>query len=158
MTKISPLLAVAAGLQYPQLHILDGGGRPQLIIELTVDECHRLAELLAQVQPLEVVTVPAEEVAEAPPELPPSPEPEGPTELEQFAAALIPQEVPVEEVPAPVEAFDWASLTKAEIVATVLERFGEELDIHDLKDDLIHQAVELEQASAVAIEGPHAVA
>jgi hypothetical protein len=123
MPKIAPFLAVEAGVNFTELHVLDGGGRPQLIFELNPEQCRALSDQLQTIRPIEVVEVDAEQL-----ELDFDPEPVG-----------------LEIVPP--EPTDWAALTKAEIVETVFERFGEALDIHDLKDDLIHQAVELEQAS-----------
>jgi hypothetical protein len=152
MPKIAPFLAVEAGVNYTELHVLDGGGRPQLIFELNPEQCRELSDQLQTIRPIEVVEVEAEEVdeeftAEELAELERrSLEPGIPLELvaEQLELDFDPEPVGLEILPP--EPTDWAALTKAEIVETVLERFGEVLDIHDLKDDLIHQAVELEQA------------
>lgn len=134
MAFIAPGLAVEAGLRATELHILDGGGRPQLILELEPETREALVAALVTTDPVKTITVQeVEEVVETPPEAP---------EVSVIA--------PVEDTTFPGEpldnpkATDWADLTKAEIVAQVQDRFGVELDLHDKKDDLIHQAVDLE--------------
>ena len=133
MAFIAPGLAVEAGLRATELHILDGGGRPQLILELEPETREALVAALVTIDPIKTITVETEEVVEAPLEAP---------EVSVVA--------PVEDTTFPGEpldnpkATDWADLTKAEIVAQVQDRFGVKLDLHDRKDDLIHQAVDLE--------------
>lgn len=135
-TTITPGLAVAAGHAFPELHILDGGGRPQLILEVPPESLRDLIDALTFLE--EVYKVP--ETIDVEPTV-------IQLELQPEAPAEDPAEGP--EAPEPIEpvlsqSTDWASLTKAEIVAQVQERFGVDLDIHDLKDDLIAQAVETE--------------
>jgi hypothetical protein len=121
MPQIAPYLAIEAGVNHVELHILDGGGRPQLILELNEDQCRNLSNQLQSLRPIETVEAQAQEVEED----------------EDTNLNLLADEPP--------STTDWADLTKAEIVATVKDRFDVDLDIHNLKDDLIAAAVLLEE-------------
>ena len=145
MAFIAPGLAVEAGLRATELHILDGGGRPQLILELAPETKEALVAALVTTDPVKTITVQEVEVVEDPEELDKALQ----ELLEEVEKDPI-DSVLVDEEPFPGEpadnpkSTDWASKTKAEIVSTVEDRFGVELDIHDRKDDLIHKAVDLE--------------
>jgi hypothetical protein len=127
MPQIAPYLAIEAGVNHVELHILDGGGRPQLILELNEDQCRNLSDQLQTLRPIE--TVEAEAV---------------PLTEEEYQEYHELEPVTKETIKAP-STTDWADLTKAEIVAIAQDRFHVDLDIHNLKDDLIAAAVLLEE-------------
>lgn len=143
MPQIAPYLAIEAGTNHAELHILDGGGRPQLILELNEDQCRDLSDRLQTIRSRVTLEVPAEAVD---------------TEQLEFFPNLVGEEVVpftedegveteelLKDVVVEAEATDWTSFTKAEIVAEVKSRFDADLDIHDKKDDLIAAAVQLEK-------------
>ena len=172
MPQIAPYLAIEAGTNHAELHILDGGGRPQLILELNEDQCRDLSDRLQTIRSRVTLEAPAEAVdteqLEFFPDLVgeevvPFTEDEG-VETEELLKDVVVEAVQVAEQVAeqvePVdpledkgaflfypkpETTDWTSFTKAEIVAEVKSRFDADLDIHDKKDDLIAAAVQLEK-------------
>jgi hypothetical protein len=163
MPQISPNLAVESGLNYVELHILDGYDQSILCFELTPDECRLLSDTLKTIRPLPaVVDIKAEHVDPVvTAETAKVEQLELPLVLEEGEdpeeASLVSPEIPTGEpvgkeviedfAPSGSITIDWASLTKTGIVDTAFALFGVTLDASLRKDDLIAKAVELEETS-----------
>jgi hypothetical protein len=130
MTQINRQLSLWQGPNDVQLRLTDPYGHINSVVNLSLAECRQLGQALVALHPIEVIDVEAVAVEE------PQPEP------------VVAQEEPAVEPEPEVEAkavdTDWASMTRAEILAAVKIRYDVVLDDTLKKDALIAKAVQLE--------------
>lgn len=146
MSNIAPNLRLDSGVDFVELHVLDGYGQTLALIELSEQACENLHRLLPTVTPYGPVIDVEATVVQPELDLTPDLVVESGEDPEEAALTTEPVvDAPVEEIP--VELTDWRARTKAEIIASVRNRFGVSLEEDLNKDRLIEAATELELAS-----------